>query len=629
MSEHIGSKVLIPGTRGYGTLQYHGGILGKLGLFGGVELTGSIATSRGKNSGDVDGVQYFTVEQPMTGLFLPWDRLINANPHLELKRSSYGSNSSPSSRSLIGLKLSGTKSPGMKRSSVMGNLLSNSPNSRNSEHFGLSDKIAKFEKIGSERPERHERFAEKAERFSSEKLERLAEKPERLNSQFGDRSNRPGSGPTAIERERITERISGNSLASPGLGLSGARLFEKTEQRTSSRASQGSRRVSVEQTLSAEASEIDFALESSYRESREPQEDLVATIASLRSEMREKTEILDNLRSTVNELQPLLEEYETEIAEKDKKLSKQRLDFEKSREEWRSSLDLMLQEQQENEHFYEQKAEELSRKLEISNLETIKLTSTHEDELSKLTLQLDEVKMEERKFQAQLEGRDIELRILREKLENTTEVPLPEPNVSADDIDENTLYDKNFLEMKIGQLQRDLNFMQEENALLREIIEELELKLIYKDAELGSIIEKNLVNKVKLVSIDDNSYEQHITELRHELDMRPTFDELVDLQNSIEQLAEIHRNDIVLTEEELRRVISENRDLQDKLEKILTEQEESRVHVERIAPSESNNDLPIFKPTYVDPSSGKNDWCGLCERDGHSSIDCPYENDIF
>ncbi|KAJ8133877.1 hypothetical protein OY671_012909 [Metschnikowia pulcherrima] len=40
--------------------------------------------------------------------------------------------------------------------------------------------------------------------------------------------------------------------------------------------------------------------------------------------------------------------------------------------------------------------------------------------------------------------------------------------------------------------------------------------------------------------------------------------------------------------------------------------------------------LPIYKPAKeVDPSEGRDDWCGLCERDGHSSLNCPYENDMF
>lgn len=83
MTEHIGKKVNIPGTSGYGILRYCGTIQGKNGLFGGIELIGPIAARRGKNSGAVDGIQYFDVQHAMTGLFLPWVKLRSANPFLE------------------------------------------------------------------------------------------------------------------------------------------------------------------------------------------------------------------------------------------------------------------------------------------------------------------------------------------------------------------------------------------------------------------------------------------------------------------------------------------------------------------------------------------------------------------
>ncbi|CCH46446.1 Laminin-like protein epi-1 [Wickerhamomyces ciferrii] len=40
--------------------------------------------------------------------------------------------------------------------------------------------------------------------------------------------------------------------------------------------------------------------------------------------------------------------------------------------------------------------------------------------------------------------------------------------------------------------------------------------------------------------------------------------------------------------------------------------------------------LQVYVPEEkVDPANGRKLWCGLCEREGHDSIDCPYENDIF
>lgn len=32
--------------------------------------------------------------------------------------------------------------------------------------------------------------------------------------------------------------------------------------------------------------------------------------------------------------------------------------------------------------------------------------------------------------------------------------------------------------------------------------------------------------------------------------------------------------------------------------------------------------------TNIDLAAGRSKWCGLCERDGHESIECPYENDF-
>lgn len=39
--------------------------------------------------------------------------------------------------------------------------------------------------------------------------------------------------------------------------------------------------------------------------------------------------------------------------------------------------------------------------------------------------------------------------------------------------------------------------------------------------------------------------------------------------------------------------------------------------------------LQVHVPEKKDPVNGRKQWCGLCERTGHDSIDCPYENDIF
>ncbi|ODV80723.1 uncharacterized protein CANTADRAFT_47147 [Suhomyces tanzawaensis NRRL Y-17324] len=364
MADYIDTKVVVPGTRGHGILRYYGAIRGKNGVFAGIELIGPTAATRGKNSGDVEGIQYFRVEIPLTGLFLPIDRLAAVNPHL------------------VGLALA-------------------PPSSRNS----------------------------------------ISSMP---------------------------------SMASSTANHS-------------------------------------------------------------------KTAILNELRATVDEIQPLLQDYEVQLSEKDKKMTKQKADFERAREEWRESIDLMSIAHQENEAYYEKQVDLINEKLLAlakESEEAAQLKLAGDEEIAKLMLQIDDLKMEI---------------IMAEK---------------------KTLQ------------QRDL--------------------------------------------------EGTVDELKHELSIRPTFNELVDLQTSLDELETLHKKELDSTEQELRRVIGENKDLQKKLEQVLTEQVENakkeisdRELEKSLGDEEESLALPIYSPGKVDPSAGKNDWCGLCERDGHSSINCPYENDIF
>lgn len=566
---------------------------------------GPTATSRGKNSGAVDGVQYFEVDVPMTGLFLPIERLIQLNPQLaNLLDSLLRSSSARSSVSSRSSRMSTIKSPASPQ-------LSQRVDSPGNRRISME----RSRSLGTWSPANGAREKDWSRRRP------VTERAERGTGISGvsERAVSTGSGiETGTERTGISS-ITGESITgTQGNGLS--------TQFNSNAVS---------------------ALESQLVEMRQKYEDS-------QREMQEKTAILDELRSTVNELQPLLEEYETEIADKDHKLQKQKADFEKAREEWRDLIDLMLQAHQENEQYYEEQIEQLRggseeealRKLEEAVKKLEEMAKKLEEEVSRLTHALNEVKMEkvmeEKKLQALLEGRDIELRILRETMEALQQQDQKKEvkKESTDEQDEGILYNKELLEKKVVQLQRDLNFTQEENLLLKEMIADLELKLTYSESELSLIVEKNLANKVKGVALEDDGHlKQQVEELQHQLEMRPTFDELVELQTSLEELEEIHKKELKSTQDEVRRLIGENRDLLNKLEKLLKESElpvpspDADLYDNDKSPvgdEPVDSGLPIYKATNkVDPSSGKDDWCGLCERDGHSSINCPYENDVF
>lgn len=65
----VGDVVNVPGGM-HGTVKFLGSVAGKSGKFAGIELSSEYA-ARGKNNGDVDGRKYFTTSAPGSGIFVP------------------------------------------------------------------------------------------------------------------------------------------------------------------------------------------------------------------------------------------------------------------------------------------------------------------------------------------------------------------------------------------------------------------------------------------------------------------------------------------------------------------------------------------------------------------------------
>ncbi|KAF3762412.1 hypothetical protein M406DRAFT_341643 [Cryphonectria parasitica EP155] len=74
----VGDTVDVPGDM-QGMVRFVGTIPGKKGVFAGVELRPDFAP-RGKNNGDVDGVSYFTTSIPGAGIFLPLNKAVKREP---------------------------------------------------------------------------------------------------------------------------------------------------------------------------------------------------------------------------------------------------------------------------------------------------------------------------------------------------------------------------------------------------------------------------------------------------------------------------------------------------------------------------------------------------------------------
>ncbi|CCF32349.1 hypothetical protein CH063_04748 [Colletotrichum higginsianum] len=70
----VGDVVEVPGNM-FGTVRFIGSVDGKKGTFAGVELHPEFS-QRGKNSGEVEGVSYFTTTLPGAGIFLPLNKAV-------------------------------------------------------------------------------------------------------------------------------------------------------------------------------------------------------------------------------------------------------------------------------------------------------------------------------------------------------------------------------------------------------------------------------------------------------------------------------------------------------------------------------------------------------------------------
>lgn len=586
MSEFIGSRVSIPGTRGFGVLKYYGPIEGKQGLFAGIELIGPIAASRGKNNGSVNGLQYFDVLQPMSGLFLPIERLKQSNPqlsnidHQSDFQSSLLATPSPSSRS----------------------------KSRNISH----------------------------------------QSPVHLNSQILNLPKR--------EAKKLSEPNSRKTSLYSTLNQSKKCLDELTDR---------------------------IKLQKEFNELKQKYE-------ANEKEMQQKMEILNELRNSVNDLQPLLEEYELELSEKDNKLNKQRTEFERAREEWRQSLDLLVSSHQETEIIYQQKLHDLHQHIEKITKE--KEPSSSGKNIETYDLKIQDLELEksmlEKNAQTKIKSQQIQIEQLTKSLE-TCQNELGE-FTKASSYQQLTGSTEN--DEKIEELEKQNKKLGQDVDSLQFIIDDLQSRIKTKDTrinELEAKLEEEMNEKFKSVNINDRAQELNVViddlklqlenrptleeltdlrrqlekrptldefthlknqleskpmsaevaDLRHQLEIRPTFDELSELQRSLDEIDTLHQSELDRNAKKILELTQENEELQVQLQEIksrkdnlgkLKQDPDTSIHDTQPLVLNTSDHLPIYVPTTpTDPSSGKEDWCGLCERDGHSSINCPYENDMF
>lgn len=864
--ELIGQKVNVPGTRGHGILKYYGPIADKQGLFGGLELVGPIAALRGKNLGMVDGNRYFEVDQPMTGLFLPWDRLRSLNPLLPAlnpngsiaesqillpKRGSPGgatpslgipapkpTRSRLSSGSSLGLKGAGasTTGAGAKPGAAPASALSSTPSSAPSSGLRprsrqLSDSRPPLRRLPALRPPsearasptiaEHELYAAEiaelkgkcaaTERQLADKeailgelratVDELHPLLEQYEAQVAEANARADRTKAEFERAREEWRLSVEAMTAShqeneefyvreiealkrggegdGLGdgqgdggENGGEMEERVrEMEERVREEEARVREVEERARAAEERAREEEARATAAEERLREEEARAAEYQHTAEAHQRT--IDTHQRTIDDHQRTIAthketldaraadlELAARVAELERQVEEARRETEEAREEARrqteAAQNLAQNLAQDNTHNESEpgtglngrpsselvELKEKNRLLKqllaeggsdpdkLDDLEgKIKLLTRENIAIKKAMAEADQLTLVEQ-LQKQMAKLAKENKMFKEEKElgglsgamDSTDLLAKNKQLA----DENNQQEKAILELRAkveeleGAVEREKEEKEAEKAArakaeearelaekearekaekeARELAEkeakqlaeketkeqaaqlaELRAKALADDtliAQLQSQVEAIMVDKAALETklkarADDTPgsprdldqvlrLEAQIEELRHELTMRPTFDELLEVQHSLDELEEVHKTELQDKREEISRLLSQltaertrlrayssmappsrelmaaalmvgpsaSRGLSPSLGRALTIPEglEESVVAET---SQLMDLLPIFTPEPLDPAAGRLDWCGLCERDGHSSINCPYENDIF
>ncbi|KAM9935523.1 hypothetical protein OXX80_004901 [Metschnikowia pulcherrima] len=640
MAELLGTVVVVPGpNRGSGVLKYVGNIRGKPGTFGGIELQGPVAAARGKNSGDVDGVRYFEVSQPMAGLFLPWDRLRAANPSL------------PAAERLR------TRSLSSKRDSV-----------------------------STPTPSR-----------------RSSPSPRVFNGHTGPaQPTRPFSRSNSVHREM--RRSDSYSKTSFGGRLqpendSSAELAELRSQ-LDLKTREFDRKEAILLDLQATVDQLHPVLEEYERNLEEKERKLKKQKAEYDRAREEWRSSLDLMLSSQQEAENLYEMQISDLKEEIRGLvarssqfshhsdsaetDAERTALRAENEQLRSRLDSLQMQlealQKENDTLRAENSE-----TEASTGVSLKTGNFEEDD-SELVAQLKkkvemltqdvtsmEIVLEDAQAKARAKGVEVaELEIKLEELssENVANLSDQIVGMSLDDWEK----DKSQYQKKIESLEQKLEAATKGSGTVSEtakanelVIAELREKESAKEAIISQLQQKTKtfetdtikngnpasqledtrhVDETAAFEREQQELKSTISSLKKELDTRPAYDdnELNELQNSLEMVETLHRNEMTNLQREFELSREKNAKMETELAALQQKLAEISVGAQDPASSQHSSielprtpfqvqeggSLPIYKPAKeVDPSEGRDDWCGLCERDGHSSLNCPYENDMF
>lgn len=191
------------------------------------------------------------------------------------------------------------------------------------------------------------------------------------------------------------------------------------------------------------------------------------------------------------------------------------------------------------------------------------------------------------------------------------------------------------------KLSSDLEELNSENSTkLNTVIEELKQKNLGLEASVKNM--QNLESEVQQNCEKISKLTENNSHLQAKLEIvNDEFNKLTNSKIAVQDLnenLEIENQLLKLQVESLKKndglnkssVLNIERQEPDQKEKVsIIDETIVEPTVDKTVYVKETGSLPIYKPsTTTDPAKGRNKWCGLCEREGHDSYECPFEKDL-
>ncbi|VEU19702.1 DEKNAAC100189 [Brettanomyces naardenensis] len=604
-------------------LRYIGPIKDKKGVFAGLELRGDLS-GKGKNSGDANGVHYFDTSIPMSGLFLPYSKLVQYNTGVNgTIISNVGGENGGGGRSG-----GGAGTPSLLFQDHFSSPRSGSIHYSNALHIQKKSPL-----IGSGRKLNHGEFD--IPDTESGLVLHLKSEIETLRSQNREYSDNAKLYEVKLaERTKILQDLESTiSSFDPMLADYDKELQAKDDKFRK-----------YKESSDKQIKELLDAIELLEQQSNESQEMYTKKLKELEvrasegkdtsGELNEKIRRIEQLQGQLEAKEESFKEFKASTGKEINEMRKFEmqnytlsLKLEKL-ENAKGSGDVSIEKvkkMEEENGLLEEKVREVEtvrKRLEVR----LKESERGRKELGERVEELENTKNEHEEKVMDLERTKNEQEEKVKDLEKTKD----EQAEKIEDLERT----KNEQAEKVKDLEKTKNEQEEKVKELESSMTEKEEK-VKKMEEAIEKQEKKIELDKSISGLTDGPRIQ-ILEKEHEDKEDSLYAALTKKDSKIKKLQKkLKEKDQVI--EENNRILREKQQEVAEKEKqilVLTAANEASLAIQAHATPGSlvtaNGDLKVYEPEHkADPSAGRIKWCGLCERQGHDSIDCPYENDVF